>query len=123
MVGHVQDVHQRGAGLEWPGIGVIADARTESWADAVMPQIYRNVYRRPTWPSFFADKSIPEPSPNRCPSRSSPSIPNFPSSTGIHLGALRDDGGAELQTSRDSRAISPWFAKLGCSSLPRNRSD
>ncbi len=28
-------------------VGVIADARTESLADAVIPQIYRNVYQRP----------------------------------------------------------------------------
>jgi predicted permease len=28
-------------------IGVIADARTESLADAVVPQLYRNVYQRP----------------------------------------------------------------------------
>jgi hypothetical protein len=28
-------------------VGVIADARTESLADAVIPQIYRSVYQRP----------------------------------------------------------------------------
>ena len=36
------------ATAEWTTIvGVIADARTESLADAVAPQIYRNVYQRP----------------------------------------------------------------------------
>jgi predicted permease len=63
-------------------VGVIADARTESLADLAIRRSTAACTSAPpkTWPSFFADNSIPSQSPHKCASRSSPSMRNFPSS-------------------------------------------
>jgi len=90
-------------------VGVIADARTESLADAAIPQIYRSVYQRPAKNLNIFLRGQPDPSVILAQERSQvqavdPNLPVF------HAEALNDVLSTSLSVKRFSMEMVALFA-------------